>query len=641
MVDREGAFAPIWGKATGGRSVAIDPHLTDAAVFTVAPAPGVREACDWLRQGLTEQSSQRMVFLVGGPGGGKSHALAQMTADLDEDDAEDTGLAQRKYFFRSGASRLAVVNDASIRGADDRHPLADDVDLAVKADHFFLGCVNRGILIEEAHALASDSAGASVVRWLAEVDGASTEFPVVSGERGPVLARAVLVLADRKVEVVAVYVDYCSLFELRPEVDEELRVQPYKVRRLKQRTTTDTLAMPAGELLRNVSQCLARADNSAAPEGDPIEANVSSFESPAVQRGLLTLLRSAEAVAGSRMTFREVWGAILRAMAGDLPKDTDPGALASMFPPLDSKLSALARFTELRFRARLRASQAIVGADVPAEIRATDPVLRMTGLIDPVLDAVPGSLAGPGFGWASPVLDAFSGLITAVSPLNTILDSVTDDDPFREAVTDFDLALDAAFVAVTQPEGVDDKARREIVAWYGDYLSRLYAMSNGVSAFRQEVSAWLETRSTLPSAVKTELKTLLRPSRDPNDPQSGYVLPLFSSRTVPVTGPSTEPQLVLQGEDDVQLDLVHRGDAVTVTMRELGTPVGEIELDFALIRTAQSCASQRLGVTEQAARVSPRVERFRAKRLIPARIAESEFRLIAGQDLTDVYVERP
>lgn len=641
MVDRVGAFAPIWGKATGGRSVAIDPHLKDAAVFTVAPAPGVREACDWLRQGLMEQSSQRMVFLVGGPGGGKSHALAQMTADLDEDDAEDTGLAQRKYHFRSGESRLTVVNDASIRGADDRHPLADDVDSAVEANHFFLGCVNRGILIEEAHALAGDSAGASVVRWLAEIVGAPTEFPVERSERGPILGRAALQLTDRSVEVVAVYVDHCSLFEVRPQVDEELRVQPYKIRRLKQRSSTETVEMPAGALLRAVVGHLSEADEPAAPAVDPIEANVSSFESLAVQRGFLTLLRSAEAVSGARMTFREVWGAILRALAGDLPQDTDPEALTSLFPPLDPDLSAIARFSELQARARLRASQAIVGADIAAETCAADPVLRMTRLVDPVLDAVPGSLADPGFGWASPVLDAFSGLITAVSPLQTILETIADDDAFREAVTDFDRALDTAFVAVTQPEGVDDKARRDIVAWYGDYLSRLYALSNGVSAFRQEVSAWLDTRSSLPSAVKSELKTLLRPSRDPNDPQSGYVLPLFSSRTVPVTGPSTDPQLVLQGEDDVQLDLVHRGDAVTVKMRELGTPVGDIELDFALIRTAQSCASQRLGVTEQAARVSPRVERFRAKRLIPDRIADSEFRLVTGQDLTDVYVESP
>jgi hypothetical protein len=220
-----------------------------------------------------------------------------------------------------------------------------------------------------------------------------------------------------------------------------------------------------------------------------------------------------------------------------------------------------------------------------------------------------------------------------------VLESIAADDVFHDAVTAFDWALDSAFVAVTQPEGIDDRERRDIVGWYGDYLSRLYAVSNGVSAFRQEVSIWLDTRTSLPSAFERELKTLLRPSRDPNDPHSGYVLPLFSSRTVPITGTPAEPQLVLKGEDGVHLRLQSRGDAVSVEMSELGTPIGEIELDFALIRAALACGSQRLGVTEQAARVSPRVERFRAKRLVPARIADSEFRLVVGQDLTDVFVE--
>lgn len=638
MRDRAEAFAAIWGKATGGRAVAVDPHLEDLAdTFTVAPAPGVQEACIWLRDGVVDGSGQRMVFLVGGPGGGKSHALTQVTAELVEEEVEDTGLAQRKYHFRAGESRLTVVNDASIRGIDDRHPLADDVDQAVAEGVSFVGCVNRGILVEEAHALANDSPGASVVRWLSGLDGAPTDFPITQKGSSPVIATATLQVSDASIDIVAVHVDHCSLFEVKPAVDHALTAEPYKVKRLKQRASTDCLSMPAGALLNAVVEHLAAPDASGSHDADPLQANVASLQKANVQSGFLTLLRSAEAVAGSRMTFREVWGAILRAVAGDLPQERRPDEAAGMFPPLDSQLGAFERFQEMRTRARLRISESIFGVGLAVDW-AIDPVLRFTAPIDPVLDAVPGRIGDDGFGWASPVLDAFSGLITAASPLQTILDLIEADDAFHDVVTDFDWALDTAFVAVTQPEGIDDRARRDVVAWYGDYLSRLYALSNGVSAYRQEVSAWLETRTALPSSLKSELKTLLRPSRDPSNPQSGYVLPLFSSRTVPVTGPSPEPQLVLQGEDDVHLELLKSGDAVSVEMRELGTPVGDIELDFALIRTALSCANHRLGVTEQAARVSPRVERFRAKRLVPARIAESEFRLVVGQELTDVYV---
>lgn len=639
MHDRVEAFAAIWGKATGGRAVAVDPHLKDADAFSVPPAPGVQEACDWLREGLLAGSSPRMVFLVGGPGGGKSHALTRMTVGLDEEEAEDTGLAQRKYYFQALNSRLAVVNDASIRGGDDRHPLADDIDLAIRGQECFLGCVNRGILVEEAPALTEDSPGASVVRWLAGVDAAYTgDFPIVEVDNGPVIATATLQVSDSSIDVVAVFVDHCSLFETRPSISQDLHAEPYKVKRLAQRTNCDLSSMPAGALLSAVVRHLAVAEVRGPSGVDPLQANVTSLQAEVVRRGFLTILRSAEAVAGSRMTFREVWGGVLRGTAGDLPQESDVRELGGMFPPLDSELDAVHRFMEMRSRARLRMSESIFGVGVSAENRAVDPFLRFTGPVDPVLDAVPGWIARDEFGWASPVLDAFSGLITAVSPLQTVLGSVEADDPFHEVVTDFDHALDSAFVAVTQPEGIDDRARRDVIAWYGDYLSRLYALSNGVSAYRQEVSTWLATRSALPSSLKGELKTLLRPSRDPNNPQSGYVLPLFSSRTVPISGQAPEPQLVLQGEDDVHLELVKRGDAVAVEMRELGKSVGEIELDFALIRTALSCAGRRLGVTEQAARVSPRVERFRAKRLVPARIAESEFRLVVGENLMDVHV---
>ena len=198
MTDRAAVFAAIWGKATGGRSVAMDPHLADAAGgYTVAPAPGVQEACEWLLEGLASQPDRRMVFLVGGPGGGKSHALTQVTASLEKEESEDTGLAQRKYHFRSAGSRLTVVNDASIRGGDDRHPLADDVDLALAEGDCFLGCVNRGILVEEAHALAGDTAGGSIVKWLAGVSRGSTEFALVTGQDSAIIASAKLQVGVR------------------------------------------------------------------------------------------------------------------------------------------------------------------------------------------------------------------------------------------------------------------------------------------------------------------------------------------------------------------------------------------------------------------------------------------------------------
>lgn len=638
----EAAFAGIWDKATGGRAVAVDPHLEDMAdAFSVDPAPGVGEASDWLRTAVITGTVPRMVFLVGGPGGGKSHAIRHVTAGLEEVVSEDTGLAQRTYHFRAGDAALTVVNDASIRGGDERHPLADDINHAIAAGDNFLGCVNRGILVEEAYALSGDTPGANVVRWLSGAAIPSSDFPLIQGADSPIVSCAELHVGEQQIPIVAVYVDHCSLLEVRPSVDEALVAQPYKVMRLKKRADADIAKMPAGALMGRVLEHLTAAESTEQTANDPVRANAASLRSPAVQAGVLTVLRSAEAVAGSRMAFREVWGAVMRCLLGDLPQQIQPEALEHLFPELDGSAPARDRFDVLRGRARYRLGEALFGAGASADVLADDPVLRITSGVDPVLDAVAGRLGGDGFGWATPVVDAFTGLITAVSPLQLVIESVGETDPFLQAVTQFDWSLDRAFVEITQPEGISDHERRDIVAWYGDYLSRLYAASNGVSAYRQEFASWLDTRTatTLPSGLERDLKTLLRPPRDASDPQSGYVLPLFNSRTVPLTGPSAEPQLVLKGEDSVQLKAVPRGDAVSVQMIELGAVVGEIELDFALIRTALSCANQRLGVTEQAARVSPRVERFRAKRLVPDRVADSDLRLLVGRDMTDVYVE--
>jgi len=567
-----------------------------------------------------------------------------------EENAVDTGLARRKYDFIAGESKLTVVNDASIRSSVNRTPLAGDIDQAVGAGNYFLGCVNRGILVEEAHALEDDdSAGASVVRWLAGAPGLiDSSFTVSDSDSSPLVLRsATLVAGDVTIELVAVHVDFCSLLERRPEVDASLNASVYKVSRLKDRAEMTTATMPAAALLNKIAGHVAGATYPESGGLDPVRANVESLAHESVQRGLLTLLRSSEAVAGARMTFREIWGAILRALVGDLPSQGGPELLEGAFPPPPNAATAHAAFIKLRERANLRFSQTLFGVGVPAEQVASDPVLRFTAAIDPTFDAVPGRLesGNVGAGWASPVLDAFSGLISSASPLELLIGSLPEGDAFQDAVTEFDWILDAAFVAATQPDGVADKERgekerREMVAWYGDYLTRLYAVSNGVSAFRPEVAAWLDARSSsLPSALEQDLKTLLRPTRDPTDAQSGYFLPLFSSRTVPLTGAVSEPVFALKGESVVDLEPQRRGDEVTLEMREGGKIVGEIELDFALIRSALACSNSRLGMTEQAARVGPRVERFRAKRLTPGRVADSTLRLVHGNDVSDVYLE--
>lgn len=634
-------LASIWGKATGGGDVAVSPDSEDLSRFSVDPAPGVREACEWLETTAAAGGTPAMVFLVGGPGGGKSHALRAVTERLEELTPDRTGLARRSYRYLFGSSFLTVVNDASIPDGKE-HPLASEIEECASRE-YLLACVNRGILVEEAGNLHSDSAGASVIRWLGgvrQLDG--TAYPVESvASDGHVIRRGRLVFGDELIPLVAVSVDFCSLLEPRPKVDANLVCANYQVLNLKKRALFDPDELPAGQLLARVLQDLRPEVNNRDQSNweNPVIANLSSLASSRVRSGLLTVLRASEAVGGGRMSFREVWGAILRLLVGDLTESGSATLVHSSFPPLTTDLSPMERFEQLRLRARYRFSEAIVGVGGSPTSLLTDPVLRFTSAVDPVLDAVPGNHARRGDGWASPVLDAFSGLIAAESPLDTILIELQSDDPFVEAVTDFDRALDASFVLATQSADLDHRDLREVVSWYGDYLTRLYAISHGISAYRAEVGLWLRSRAGLPSELEVGLRTLLRPLQKPGDPTAEYLLPLFSSRTVPYSEGVAEPRLALKGDPAVSLQPARRGDSVILEMFEAGVAVGEIELDFALLRSAMACAEGRVGITERAALVGPRVERFRARRLTSRLVKNSALRVIGPHGSHEIEQE--
>ena len=634
-------LASVWGKATGGDDVAASPGSVNGSRFNVDPAPGVREACEWLESTEAAEGNPAMVFLVGGPGGGKSHALRDVTDGLEEVDPDGTGLARRSYRYRFGASYLTVVNDATIPDGTS-HPLANEIERCAGRERL-LACVNRGILVEEASNLASDSVGASVIRWLAggrPLNG--TDYPVaITSSDDDVIRRGQVAFGDESVSLVSVSVDFCSLLEPRPEVDKDLACGAYKVLNLKKREQYDPDELPAGQLLKRVVLDVAAAvgEEDGANPDNPVLANLGSLASPQVRRGLLTLVRAAEAVEGGRLSFREIWGVILRALAGDLPERGAASLARDVFPPLAAASQSPEHLEEMMSRAQYRFSQAIFGVDGRHTGPLSDPVLRFTSSVDPVLDAVPGHLPENDYGWASPVLDAFSGLIAAESPLDTLLSILSTDDAFPSVVTHFDRRLDNAFVAATQSGELTDRYLREVVAWYGDYLSRLYAVSNGISAYRFEVGLWLRSRASLPAELEGRLRTLLRPLKNPDDPNAEYLLPLFSSRTVPYSGGVPEPRLALKGDPAVSLHHKGRGDSVILEMFEAGDTVGEIELDFALLRSALACAEERVGVTERAALVGPRVERFRAKRLTSPLVKRSALRVIGPHGSYEIEQE--
>ncbi|MGG5171853.1 hypothetical protein ACQR35_06690 [Pseudarthrobacter sp. J1738] len=648
----------LWDRSTGGGDVAAKPEASDADEEkpTAPRPPGVDEACNWFGEGMSAGGLPRFLMLVGGPGAGKSHAASALVKGLTKVSPPDDGLAHRRYTYSTGANRVTLINDATIPSDEhERQPLCHEIDEIVQnADHQLIACVNRGILVEEANAIAGKdaaelSAGEAILTWL-NSDPSGTQhgqsWTVESQQRlDYVMSGLLLDAGSPKAQILVVFVDVCSLLERRPEMffegsteGDRLAAGTYEISDVGQRLSWQDDACPAGSLLAQVVNDLGEPIN-VRHEGqvNPILANVESLRSERIRAGLLSVLRGAEIVNGKRFTYREIWGATVRALVGGLPEIADRQSVeeistSTLTPAMDPVKS----FKELRQLANQRFSQAIFGveySDSGSSDPRRNPVTRLTSAVDPMRDAVPGILsADASTGWATSVTDSFTGPAATGSPLKNLLDRIDEEDAFRDVVTTFDEGVDAAFSAVMNFDGLKDADRYSFIHWYGGYLGRLYAVANGVMAFRRDVSLWAETwysSPTLPDDIRDGLRTLLRPKRRPQDNDSASLIPILDSRTDPVVGQQTEAKMALR-TGDVDMKTLTVGEDIFLILSEQGVEIARMPLDFQLVREATACGSDRPGMTELTESTSPRLERFRAARLVPSQLITADYRVVHG-----------
>ncbi|MFE6965503.1 hypothetical protein ACFVAJ_10330 [Agromyces sp. NPDC057679] len=666
--DYWGAYERLWERATGGKDVAARPESQSSEWPSVARAPGVDAAWQWLAAGVKGDAPPRMVFLVGGPGAGKSHAAAAIVAELHVQHRAEARLAERSYDYELGPARLTVVNDATIRS--DSHEslaLSGDIDTAVERGSNLLACVNRGVLVEEVSQGRGSTqiagAGQIVVDWLHR-DGAQGEVSSFASGDWEIQSSAgeayiqcgrLLRSSEPVADMVMVFVDVCSLFESTPTVviqdrpADHVTVQadPYNIGDFG--NPVARLDSSAGELLGSMLDALGA--NGLVREDpqflNPFLANKLSLSNASVRAGALNVLRAAEIVSGQRFTFREVWGAAARLVVADAPERVPSheaqNYLASLQPrsrqPLD-------RFGEVRELAEIRFSQALFGAAGIWKGGARDairnPVTRLTSLADPVRDPDPGEFTPhePKSGWATPVAEAFSGLAASGSPLEILLSAVSSDDAVRDAITAFDWSVDSAFVDAIRSDSISDPERFECIGWYGAYLTRLYAVANGIPAFRREISAWTETwhlSPAVPSHVASHLRTLLRPKKS-GGLDATSLIPVFESRTYPIVGDVETPRLALRS-GDFEIETARSGERLVLSILERGNVVSSIALDFPLVREAMSCIGNTVGITDVSDDVSPRLERFRSKRLVPSQVQSGQdYVVLSGARLATLQV---
>ena len=653
------ALQELWSRATGGSDVAARPSDSVDSFWPTAPrAAGVDEATAWFREGLRNGGVPRMLFLIGGPGAGKSHAAAAVVSGWREANARNDGLAHRTYQYAVGPtnnSRLVVINDATIRNHGQEHgSLVLDASNAARNGDYLLACVNRGILVEESAdrlpGSVNTEAGACLVAWL---HGGKTQeglWGISAHTTKDYLKSGTLTEGGApRAEILAVYLDTCSMLEASPLVRitpgessaPRIEAKGYSVQDFIERLdkSRDT---PAGALFAEVITILQKAhENSGGTDlVDPVAANIQTLARPRLRNNMVSILRSAEIASTQRMTFRELWGAITRSIVGELPSTISSDELPSFLLKSQPEGDAGARFASYQRLAGLRYSQAIFGVQEPYE-PLSNPVTRLTHIVDPIKDARPGHFAGAwDSGWATPVSNAFTGYMAQESPIDTLQSALSDEDCFHEVVTEFDRRLDASFVALMRDPALMDRGRHEAISWYGDYLTRLYAVANGIPAFRSEIVLWTQTwdqAPVVPDQLDARLRTLLRPSRRPEEYGASSMIPVFDSRTNPVRGTQIQPKLAVK-LGDIAMDTEASSDSVVLHLSEHAKRVASIALDFSLVREALASNDGHAGVTELTDATSPRLERFRAARLVPVQLDGAHYSVVSNDEEANLSV---
>ncbi|MCC3302157.1 hypothetical protein [Arthrobacter sp. zg-Y895] len=658
-VDYWGALRELWSRSTGGSDVAARPSDSVDSFWPTAPrAAGVDEATEWFSDGLRNGGLPRMLFLIGGPGAGKSHAAAAVVSEWREVNAHNDGLAHRTYEYAvgpSGDDRLVVINDATIRNhGQEQGSLVLDASNAARGGEYLLACVNRGILVEESGNPLSGStdaeAGACLVAWLHGGKSQDGLWGISAHATKDYLKSGTLTEGGTpRAEILAVYLDTCSMLEVSPRVritqgensTPRIEAKAYSVQDFIERSEKSR-ETPAGVLFAEVGAILQKAHQNSGDVDlvDPIAANIQALSNQSLRNNLVSILRSAEIASTQRMTFRELWGAITRTVVGELPSTISSEELSSFLRESQPEGDPSARFASYQRLAGLRYTQAIFGARQPYE-PLSNPVTRLTHIVDPTKDARPGRFDGTwDSGWATPVSDAFNGYMAQGSPIDTLRSALPEEDCFHEVVTDFDRGLDASFVALMWDPVLTDRARYEAIAWYGDYLTRLYAVANGIPAFRSEIVLWTQTwdqTPVVPDQLDARLRTLLRPSSRPGEYGASSMIPVFDSRTNPIRGTQIQPKLALK-LGDIAMDTEAESDSVVLHLSEHAKRVASIALDFSLIREALASNDGHAGVTELTDATSPRLERFRAARLVPAQLDGAHYSVVSNDEEANLSV---
>jgi hypothetical protein len=623
----------------------------DSGFFVKGPlATGALEALQWFNKSIASNDPQicSFLFLVGAPGNGKSYIASEVQRDLIEIGNRTLQKHHRKHEFKhENGCKVAIVNDATIpaidiHGVTQQRSLISDIEGALDNREFLLANVNRGILFEELQASPEESVSRSIVDWLSGSDhpalgsGWEQKAQESKDERSDDAIGSIVFVnseLDLEVHVLAVRVDSYSMLETAPQVSNignglasfPFMETAYRMKRFNQRTSEYCESTAAGLLLNQFFSPSHFNEPDVHLESlvDPFAANLENFRGSGFRQGFQNILRAAELVASHKLTYRELWGAISVAMIGTHAKPVE-----WLYENQPVSESGRQRLNDLMKLASCRTHQSIFGAaQVEIGVNYTSvktPTTVLTANVDPAIDAIPGELRHGSNGWAGFVLEAFQAQAEGESILSALEELLEErGDSAHSSITTFDRILDKEITEALngQSQWLADHEKQFLVAWYGEYLLRFYALSHGVPAFSVEVQkltdAWVDARreGSLEMDTERSIRTLLLPYYSQDSDTKPVFLPIFNSRTEPIVNLTETPRLVLRTRDQLNLKVDTYGDSIFIELQSAQEVVGKMSLDFALLREALTCEDNQSGQTELAESLTPRIERFRSSML--------------------------
>lgn len=666
---------PLRGFA--GREVADSGIASESGFFIDGEyASGARVAADWIKSKISEQPNSAfryMLFLVGAPGNGKSHIASQIQRGLTEIGPHRSSKIHHRMheYLHTNGQQLTIINDATIPpqskgGAVDRSALINDIEVAISGTQVLVANVNRGILYEELQATQSESVGRLIVQWLSEpvqvisnISGWSIDVEATNEKRSADALKSVIIRSDSsdiRICIVSVHLDRYSMLEVAPTVksiNETVEGFPeiqntYKVCRFNDRTIANCENTPVGGLLsRFFSNSHFPPPSNVGELIDPFAANLENFRNEHFRQGFQNILRASELVSSHKLTYRELWGAISTAMIGSDSELMQHGVrnwLVEKQPPLEfgrDRLNALMKL------ANFRTHQTIFGAthvSLDESIQTRTPVTILTSAVDPARDAKPGW--GKSSGWASCVLEAFGGQAEGESILGAMKELIQRNETAAfESITFFDQQLDESITRALDgtSKWLSDSEKQFVVAWYGEYLVRMYALARGIPAFVTELEVFTDTwnnaqRASLKSETEAALRTLLLPFYFEDPTNRPVFLPLFNARTEPIVDRTESPKLAVKADALIQFGISTRGDSMTLELRTREQVLSRMPLDFSLVREALACVRNYAGHTEKAFSLTPRIERFRSSLLLTGKAKNGYFAL-TGSEISEIQID--